>query len=135
LLVHPLEARTAEELEIAFEAAATVRPDGLLLQNSAVTSVHLARIAELAAQYRLPTISGFPEFAAAGGLMAYGPSRIDQFRRAAYYVDRILKGAKPADLPVEQPMIFEFVVNLKTARELGVTFPNEIMLQVTEVIE
>jgi len=135
LLVHPLEARTTEELEIAFEAAATVRPDGLLLQNSAVTSVHLARIAELAAQYRLPTISGFPEFAAAGGLMAYGPSRIDQFRRAAYYVDRILKGTKPADLPVEQPMTFDFVVNMKTAQALGITFPNEIMLQVTEVVQ
>ena len=71
----------------------------------------------------------------AGGLMAYAPDIAASYRRAAYYVDRILKGAKPADLPVEQPMTFDFVVNLKTARELGITFPNEIMLQVTEVIQ
>ena len=70
----------------------------------------------------------------AGGLMSYGPNISALYRRAAYYVDRILKGAKPADLPVEQPMTFEFVVNLKTAQALGITFPNEIMLQVTEVI-
>jgi len=70
-----------------------------------------------------------------GGLMWYAPSNAAGYRRAAYYVDRILKGAKPADLPVEQPMTFEFVVNLKTARELGITFPDEIMLQVTEVIQ
>jgi putative tryptophan/tyrosine transport system substrate-binding protein len=70
----------------------------------------------------------------AGALMSYGPTRRDQFRRAAYYVDRILKGTKPADLPVEQPMTFEFVVNMKTAQALGITFPDEIMLQVTEVI-
>ena len=70
-----------------------------------------------------------------GGLMAYAPRVADNWRRVAYYVDRILKGTKPADLPVEQPMTFDFVVNLKTARELGITFPNEIMLQVTEVIQ
>jgi putative ABC transport system substrate-binding protein len=71
----------------------------------------------------------------AGGLMSYSANLSDMFRRAAYYVDRILKGAKPADLPVEQPMTFDFVVNMKTAQALGITFPNEIMLQVTDVIQ
>jgi putative tryptophan/tyrosine transport system substrate-binding protein len=75
------------------------------------------------------------EYVQAGGLMAYGPNIPDLWRRAAYYVDCILKGAKPADLPIEQPMTFDFVVNLKTAAALGITFPHEILLQVTEVIQ
>jgi putative ABC transport system substrate-binding protein len=135
LRVQPLEARTPEELEAAFDAAASGRSDGLLLQNSALHFAHQARIAALAARNHLPAMSGFPEFAAAGGLMGYGPNLADQFRRAASYVDKILKGTKPADLPVEQPMRFDFVVNMKTAQALGITFPNEIMLQVTEVIQ
>jgi putative ABC transport system substrate-binding protein len=92
-------------------------------------------IAELAAARRLSAIFDRREFAEAGGLMAYGPSIPGLWSRAGYYVDRILKGTKPADLPVEQPMTFEFVVNMKTAQALGITFPNEIMLQVTEVIQ
>jgi putative tryptophan/tyrosine transport system substrate-binding protein len=94
-----------------------------------------ARLVALAAQYRLPTIGGFKEWAQAGVLMVYAPNNYDQWRRAAYYVDRLLKGAKPADLPVEQPMTFDFVVNLKTAQALGITVPHEILLQVTEVIQ
>ena len=78
---------------------------------------------------------GFREAVDAGGLMAYGPSIPDMYRRAAVYVDKILKGANPADLPVEQPMTFEFVVNMRTAQALGVRFPNELMLQVTDVIQ
>ena len=93
------------------------------------------RIADLALQYHLPTMGPQREFVEAGGLMSYGPNFLANFRRAAYYVDRILKGARPADLPVEQPMTFEFVVNMKTAQALGITFPHEIMLQVTEVLE
>jgi putative tryptophan/tyrosine transport system substrate-binding protein len=135
LRVHPLEWRTPEELEVAFDAAATGRLDGLLLQNNFLISSNHARIAELAARNSLPTMSGVPEFAAAGGLIGYGPNLYEMYRRAAYYVDRILKGAKPSDLPVEQPMRFDFVVNLKTAEALGITFPHEIMLQVTEVIQ
>jgi putative ABC transport system substrate-binding protein len=135
LRVHPLEARTPEELEAAFAAAATRRADGLLLQNSALNSVHQARIAELAAQSHLPTMSGFPEFAADGGLMGYGPTRADQWRRAAAYVDKILKGARPADLPVEQPMRFKFIINLRTAQVLGLTIPPHVLLQATEVIQ
>jgi putative tryptophan/tyrosine transport system substrate-binding protein len=90
---------------------------------------------ELAAQHGLPAMYEQRLFAEAGGLLAYGPNLADNYRRAAYYVDRILKGTKPADLPVEQPMTFDFVVNMKTARELSITFPQEIMLQVTEVIQ
>jgi putative tryptophan/tyrosine transport system substrate-binding protein len=135
LRVHSLEARTLEELEGAFAAAATERVDAVFLQNGPLISGHRARIAELAIRHRLPTMAGYPEFAADGGLLGHGPNRAAQWRRAAYYVDRILKGAKPADLPVEQPMTFDFVVNMKTARELGITFPPEILLQVTEVIQ
>jgi putative tryptophan/tyrosine transport system substrate-binding protein len=135
LRVQALEARTPEELEAAFAAAATGRTDGLLLQNSALNTVHLARIAEWAARNRLPTMSGFPEFAADGGLMGYGPDRADQWRRAATYVDKILKGTKPADLPVEQPMRFKFVINLKTAQMLGLTIPQQVLLQATEIIQ
>jgi putative ABC transport system substrate-binding protein len=93
------------------------------------------RIAELALQQRLPMMADRGQYVAAGALMSYGVPIAASYHRAAYYVDRILRGAKPADLPVEQPMTFDFVVNLKTARELGLTFPNEIMLQVTEVIQ
>src|SRR5439155_15339702 len=96
--------------------------------------MHRARVVSLAAAHRLPTMYALREFVDVGGLMAYGPNHPALYHRAAYYVDRILKGAKPADLPVEQPMTFEFVVNMNTARELGITFPTEIMLQVTEVI-
>jgi ABC-type uncharacterized transport system substrate-binding protein len=93
------------------------------------------RVVSLAAEHRLPTIYQFRDPVVAGGLMAYGARLPDQFRRAAAYVDKILKGTKPADLPVEQPMTFDFVVNLKTAQALGITFPNELMLQVTEVVQ
>src|SRR5205823_13266764 len=92
-------------------------------------------ILDLVERNRLPTIFTGADFVRAGGLMAYGPSVAERFRRAAYYVDRILKGTKPADLPVEQPMTFEFVVNLKTAQALGITFPHETLLQVTEVLQ
>jgi ABC-type uncharacterized transport system substrate-binding protein len=100
-----------------------------------VTIAYLPQIAALATARHLPAMSALASFAQAGGLMSYGPSNSWWWRRTAYYVGRILKGANPADLPVEQPSEFELLVNLKTARELGITFPNEIMLQVTEVIQ
>src|SRR5205807_7928359 len=100
-----------------------------------VLGSQLSRVVEFTVNSRLPAIHTTRRSVEAGGLMSYGANTIANNRRAAYYVDRILKGAKPADLPVEQPMTFDFVVNLKTARDLGITFPNEIMLQVTEVIE
>ena len=93
------------------------------------------RLVELSTRSGLPTISGDTGFAAAGGLMAYGPSLIRQTQRAAYYVDRILKGARPADLPVEQPMVFDFAINLQTAQALSLTIPQHVLLQATEIIQ
>jgi putative ABC transport system substrate-binding protein len=124
-----------DEIVGAFEAAAREGADGLTALPSQFLAREPARIVDLAARYRLPAMYEARNFVDVGGLMAYGANIADTYRRAAYYVDRILRGAKPADLPVEQPMTFEFVVNLKTARELGITFPNEIMLQVTEVVQ
>ena len=92
------------------------------------------RVADLAAQHRLPAMYSWRELVVAGGLMSYGPSQTDINRRTATYVDKILKGAKPADLPVEQPTKFELVINLKTAKALGVTFPPAILFQADEVI-
>jgi putative tryptophan/tyrosine transport system substrate-binding protein len=135
LRVLPLEARTPEELEAAFEADTSAPLDALLLQTSGLHSRNQARIVELAARNRLPTMSGFPEFAAAGGLMGFGSNRADQWRRAATFVDKILKGTKPAVLPVEQPMRFQFVINLRTAQALGLTIPHHVLLQATEVIQ
>ncbi|HZR99789.1 MAG TPA: ABC transporter substrate-binding protein [Chloroflexota bacterium] len=130
----PVEARAPEDLDGAIAAAARTQPGALLLQNSALNAVHQARIADLAARHSLATMSGFPEFPSQGGLMGYGPNRAGQWRQAAGYVDRILKGTKPADLPVEQPREFEFVINLQTARALGLTIPQHVLLQATEVI-
>jgi putative ABC transport system substrate-binding protein len=97
--------------------------------------VHLERTVALAAKHRLPAVYPWKNAVSGGALMSYGVDELSMAHRAAYYVDRILKGAKPAVLPVEQPMTFDFVVNMKTAQTLGITFPNEIMLQVTEVIQ
>jgi putative ABC transport system substrate-binding protein len=102
---------------------------------SPLFSASRQQIVELAATNRLPTISGDREFAAAGGLMAYGPSLTGMWRRAAGYVDKIIKGAKPADLPVEQPTTFDFILNQRTAQSLGLTFPQSILMQATEVVQ
>jgi putative ABC transport system substrate-binding protein len=135
LQLRPVRLQSPDELSSAFELAVQAHVDGLWLREGPLFRLSRAEIAELALKHRLPSIGATREFAQAGGLMSYGPGFAAALRRAAYYVDRILKGAKPADLPVEQPMTFDFVVNLKTARELGITFPNEIMLQVTDVIQ
>jgi len=127
--------RDADELEPAFEAAARARADGLFTSLGPLILAHQARIAELALRSRLPSMWQISDAVERGGLMGYGPNRADLYRRAAYYVDRILRGTQPADLPIEEPREFDFVVNMKTARELGITFPNEIMLQVTEVVQ
>jgi ABC-type uncharacterized transport system substrate-binding protein len=120
-------------LAAAFEQSTREAAGGLTTLGDPLTVNQRVHITELAAANRLPAIYPLKLFAEAGGLLSYGPSIASMFRRAAYYVDRILKGTKPADLPVEQPMTFEFVVNMKTAQALGITFPNEILLQVTEV--
>jgi putative tryptophan/tyrosine transport system substrate-binding protein len=123
------------DFEAAFETASAERVDGLLTLDNALIAVNRDRVAALAARHRLPSMFPRPQFVSAGGLTAYGPNIDQQFRRAAYYVDRILKGAKPADLPVEQPRKFEFVINLKTAQALGLRIPHHVLLQVTEVIQ
>src|SRR5262249_13968470 len=105
------------------------------VSGGTVIVANQARIAELAIQSRLPSMWVLTDAVGHGALMAYAASGAGLYRRAAYYVDRILKGTQPADLPIEEPMIFDFVVNMKTAQALGLTFPNEIMLQVTDVIQ
>jgi putative ABC transport system substrate-binding protein len=131
----PAPVESAHEFDGAFESIRRERVDALLIVGGPLFTGNFLSITDFALRNGLPTITGRREFAEAGGLMAYGTSFADLARRAATLVDKILKGTKPADLPVEQPMRFEFVVNLKTAAALGITFPNEIMLQVTEVIQ
>jgi len=130
-----LEARNLAELDGVFTVIARERMDAVFIQGSQTTFTHRVRIAELAAKSRLPTICGGQWYAEAGGLMSYGPSNIDRYRRAAYYVDKLLKGSKAADLPVEQPTKFELVVNLKTAKALGLTIPQSLLLRADRLIE
>jgi len=130
-----LEVRTPAEFQGAFGAMANERAGGALVLGSAFAYVHRDQIARLAAQHRLPAIYGNRDSVDGGGLMSYGPSLVDQHRRAAYYVDKILKGAKPGDLPVEQPTKFELVINLKTAKALGLTIPPPLLLRADQVME
>jgi putative ABC transport system substrate-binding protein len=128
--------RTGDDLAAAFEAGAKEGANGLLVGAESIFFVHRARITELAARYRLPAMYPLaPQVTDAGGLMAYDINVPDLQRRAAIYVDRILKGAKPADLPVERPTQFEFVINLKTAAALGLTLPESILQRADQVIE
>ncbi len=129
-----LEARGPNEFDGAFAAMAKERVGALLVVADSMFIAHRTRLADLAARSRLPAAYGFRESVEAGGLMSYGPSVPDLFRRAATFVDKILKGAKPADLPVEQPTKFELVVNLKTARALGLTIPQSVLIRADEVI-
>ena len=129
-----LEVRNPDEFEGAFAAMRRERADGLLVAPHTFTFVHARRIIELAAASRLPTVYAFREPVEAGGLMGYGANAPDMFRRAAIYVDKILKGANPADLPVEQPTKFDLVINVKTAKVLGLTIPQSLLLRADEVI-
>jgi ABC-type uncharacterized transport system substrate-binding protein len=133
--VQHLEAQGPGDLARAFAAMSRARLDGLILLPSVMFTSERKRIAELAAQARLPAMFFFREFSEAGGLMSYGPHFADLYRRAATYVDKILKGAKPADLPVEQPTRFELVINLKTAKALGLTIPQSVLARADEVIQ
>ena len=130
-----LEARRAEDIESAFTAMSRERAGALLLLPDAMFILQRVRIADLAARAHLPVMHAQSEHMSAGGLAFYGPSMADNFRRAATYVDKILKGAKPADLPVEQPTKFELVINLKTAKALGLTIPPSVLARADQVIE
>ena len=131
--VHPLVIGNADELEKALQALAGIRVDGVLFLAAAMLSRR--KIAERMAELRLPTVYGLSETVVSGGLASYGVEIADNYRRAARYADRILKGAKPAELPVEQPATFELVVNLKAAREQGIKIPQSVLVRATRVIE
>jgi ABC-type uncharacterized transport system substrate-binding protein len=133
--LQPLNIRGPEDFEAAFAAATQGNAQALIALDDALTMTHRPRIVALAASRRLPAMYGLREFPDDGGLMSYGPSFVDLFRRAATYVDKILKGAKPPDLPVEQPTKFELVINRKTANALGLTVPPTLLAQADEVIE
>jgi len=127
--------RQTNELERAFAAIETDRPDALFLTPTLFNFVHRKPIIEFATKSRLPTMAPFREYPESGGLMSYGNVRADRFRRAAVYVAKILKGAKPADLPVEQPVKYELVINLKTARFLDLEISRDLLLVADEVVE
>ncbi len=135
LTLQPVEVRDAREIEGAFASMTRERAGALLVLPDSVTLAHRARVVDLVAKSRLPAMYGLREFVDAGGLMAYGSSLSDIFRRAAVFVDKVLKGAKPGDLPVEQTSRFELVINLKTAKTLGLTIPPSILIRADHVIQ
>jgi ABC-type uncharacterized transport system substrate-binding protein len=130
-----LDAATPRELEKAFTAVSRSRADAFIALPSARNFFNRQIIADLAREKSVPGISGLTEFTRAGGLISYGVNLIDMYRRAAYFVDKLLKGAKPADLPVEQPTKFELAINLKTAKALGLTVPPALLVRADEVIQ
>jgi putative ABC transport system substrate-binding protein len=131
----PVDVRDADEIERALTAFARSPDGGLIVTGSALTIVHRDLIIALAARLRLPAVYYERYFAAAGGLISYGPDNIEQYRLAAGYVDRILKGEKPADLPVQAATKYDLVINLKTAKALGLTMPDSLLARADEVIE
>jgi putative ABC transport system substrate-binding protein len=133
--LHTIKVLRPSDFEAAFVSAKTNRARALFALPSSLFNLHWPRLANLAVRHQVPTISARREFVSAGGLMSYGPDFADQARRAASYVDRILKGAKPADLPVEQPTKFELVINLKTAKALDLTIPSPLLIRADYVIE
>jgi putative ABC transport system substrate-binding protein len=135
LQVQPVAVRSATEYESTFSAIVRERAGAVLVLTTPLYIAAANRIAELAIMHKLPSMFGAGQFVEEGGLMSFGPDRADLFRRGAVYVDKILKGAKPADLPVEQPTKFELVVNLKTAKALGLTIPHSFLLRADKVIE
>jgi putative tryptophan/tyrosine transport system substrate-binding protein len=130
-----LNVKKPDEVENAFASMVRGNVDALVVLTQAMFVLNRTRIVEMAAKSRLPAIYHRNEFVEAGGLMSYGPNHADLYRRAAHYVDKILKGAKPADLPVEQPTKFEFVINLKAAKEIGVTIPPDVLMWADKVIK
>ena len=133
--LQPLGARGSSEIDSAFATMTSAQAGAVIVLVDAMLLDHRTQIADLAARRRLPAVYGLSDHAEAGGLMAYGPNRLGIVRRAATYVDRILKGAKPGDLPIEQPTKFELVINLKTAKALGLTIPPSLLQRADQVIE
>jgi putative ABC transport system substrate-binding protein len=134
LTIQPWEIRAADTFERVFAALSKERPDGLYNTGSPLMGANRKRIADFAIKSRLPSVSN-RAYVDAGGLMSYGADLADSYRRVAYYVDRILKGAKPADMPVEQPTKFELVINLKTAKQIGLTIPPDVLARASRLIK
>jgi putative ABC transport system substrate-binding protein len=134
LKLYPLDVRSAEDLDIAFRAATKLRADALMPLPDPFINSQMKRVIEFAAKNRLPAIYAGSEFVDADGLMAYAPNIADQFRRAAVFIDKILKGTKPTELPVERPIKFEFVINLKAAKQIGLTIPQWTLMKADRVI-
>ena len=135
LTIQPWEVRAADGFEKVFAALNKQRPDGLYVPGGPLMNANQKRIVGFALKSRLPSMYSSREAVDAGGLMSYGADLADSYRRVAYYVDRILKGAKPADLPVEQPTKFELVINLKTAKQIGLTIPPEVLARANRLIK
>ena len=135
LTVRSWEVRDANGFERVFAAINKERPDGLYVTSGPLMNANGKRIADFALKSRLPSMYNRREAVDAGGLMSYGADLADSYRRVAYFVDRILKGAKPADLPVEQPTKFELIINLKTAKQIGVTIPQSVLYRADKVIK
>jgi putative tryptophan/tyrosine transport system substrate-binding protein len=133
--LRPIDVREAGEIERAVTAFARSSNGGLIVTVSSGSSIHRDLIVALAARNKLPTVYGARYFVTSGGLISYGPDRVDQYRRAAGYIDRILKGEKPADLPVQAPTKYDLVINLKTAKALGLSVPQTLLASASEVIE
>jgi putative tryptophan/tyrosine transport system substrate-binding protein len=134
LRLHSLEIKTADDIDLAFTTMTKARDQAFIIFTSPLATLNSKRIIELAHKHRLPGIYPTRQFVEEGGLMAYGPLIGDLYRRAATYVDKILKGTKPADLPIEQPMKFDFVVNLKSAKQIGVRVPPNVLVRADKVI-
>src|SRR5215831_38530 len=132
--VQYLEVRGPKDIETAFREASKEHADAVLVLSTTILYFNRRQVSELAVKSRLPTIYGRPEYVDEGGLVYYGPSYTDLYRRVAVYVDKILKGAKPADLPVEQPTKFEFIINLKAAKQIGLTIPPNVLVRADKVI-
>jgi len=135
LQLHPMEVSKADQYESAFKEAIKARSAGLAVTLNSLANSNQKRIADLATKNRLPAIYPRADFVASGGLMSYGPDQIEPYQRAAWMIDKILKGTKPADIPVEQPTRFELVINFKTANALGLTIPPIVLMRATRVIK
>jgi len=135
LTLQPWEVRAADDFDRVFAAMGKQRPGGLFVSGSPLMSANQKRIVGFALKSRLPSVYGRREDVDAGGLMYYGADLADSYRRVAYFVDRILKGTKPAELPVEQPMRFEFIINLQTAKKIGLTIPPEVLARASRLIK